>query len=359
MPSASELHDYTFDKFVSDFGMNFHDHELTHRQTIFNEELARVKAHNAKNLSWVEGINKFSAMTVQEKKAFRGKSKNVAKAHKMQMSSHLGFFSDEPHHHLQIQDVKDLPKEVDWRSKGVTSAVKDQGQCGSCWAFASTALLESHIALKTGKLFNLSPEQIAMCAPNPKHCGGTGGCEGATQELAFEYAKTTGLYQEFQYPYVSYNGVDQKCYTPTGTAPAVEKISGYTVLPTNDYKALLTAVATVGPVTISVDASAWSSYAGGVFNGCNQTNPDIDHAVVLEGYGVDEKTGLKYWLVRNSWSPNYGENGYIRILRTDDDDNVCGMDITPEHGSACDGEHDPVKVCGTCGILSDSCYPLI
>jgi len=239
---------------------------------------------------------------------------------------------------------------------GVVSAVKDQGHCGSCWAFASTAVIESHFAIKTGKLFDLSPQQIAMCSPNPKHCGGTGGCAGATQEIAFEYAKTTGIYEEFQYPYLSYNGTNQECYTPQ-FKPIIGKISDYVKLQANDYTALMNAIATIGPVTISVDASTWHSYESGIYSGCNSTNPDINHAVVLEGYG--EENGVKYWLVRNSWSANYGEKGYIRILRTDDDDNVCGIDITPEHGSACEGEHDPQKVCGTCGILSDSSYPFI
>jgi cathepsin L len=211
------------------------------------------------------------------------------------------------------------------------------------------------VALATGLLFNLSPEQIAMCAPNPNHCGGTGGCEGATAEIAFDYLSgSTGLFEEFQYPYTSYYGKDFDCLSPVDTNPVV-KINGYVQLPANNYTALMNAVASVGPVSISVDAD-WGAYESGVFDGCNQANPDIDHAVVLVGYG--EENGSKYWLVRNSWAPSWGEKGYIRLARDSNDESNCGQDTTPQDGTACTGETDPVTVCGTCGVLFDSAYPL-
>jgi cathepsin L len=195
-----------------------------------------------------------------------------------------------------------------------------------------------------------------MCAPNVNHCGGTGGCNGATAELAFEYYSTSGgIFQEYQYSYSSYYGNDYACTLPTGTNP-VASIDGYVQLPENNYQALMNAIATVGPVSISVDASAWSAYKSGIFDGCNQVNPDIDHAVVLVGYG--EEDGQKYWLVRNSWSPSWGEKGYIRVARVDGEEKRCGSDVTPQDGSACDGQTEPVTVCGTCGILYDTAYPL-
>ena len=98
-------------------------------------------------------------------------------------------------------------------------------------------------------------------------------------------------------------------------------IDGYVALPTNNYTMLMNAVASVGPVAISVDAG-WGAYEGGIYDGCNQANPDIDHAVVLVGYG--EENGSKYWLVRNSWSPSWGEKGYIRLARHDDEQELCG-----------------------------------
>jgi cathepsin L len=254
---------------------------------------------------------------------------------------------------LTIDSVKELPKSVDWREKGVVSAVKDQGYCGSCWAFASTAVIESHVALETGKLFDLSPQQIASCSPNPKQCGGKGNCQGATAEIAFDYvANSEGLLEEFQYSYSSFYGVESSCSIPPAGVPKAH-IDGYVKLPSNDYTSLMNAVAKIGPIAISVDASSWHAYSSGIFNGCNQVNPDINHAVVLVGYG--EENGQKYWLVRNSWSASWGENGYIRLNR---DENICGTDITPQDGSACEGEKEPVQACGTCGILFDSAYPI-
>jgi cathepsin L len=101
----------------------------------------------------------------------------------------------------------------------------------------------------------------------------------------------------------------------------------------------MNAVAKVGPIAIAVDASNWHSYESGIFNGCNQENPDINHGVVLVGYG--EEDGKKYWIVRNSWSPNFGEKGYIRVARSNHEDKHCGLDITPQDGIACAGDDKP------------------
>jgi cathepsin L len=345
-----ELEDYTFDKFVVDFNLDFPSHEVQFRETIFQTELQRVKEHNAKNLSWQEGINKFSAMTLDEVKSFRGKSKNAAKEHRRESHSHLKFLTEQ----LDIKPLKDLPTNVDWREKGVVSPPKDQAMCGSCWAFAATETIESHVAIASGKLEVLSPQQIASCTPNPKKCGGTGGCEGATAELAFDYvSKEVGIFTEKDYPYKSGWGSDYPCKLPT--AKPVASIGGFQPLPANDYLALLNAVAQLGPIAISVDATNLARYSSGIYKGCKESS-DINHAVVLVGYG--EEKGTKYWLVRNSWGSSYGEKGYVRIERTDQDGEQCRMDTRPEDGSACEGDHTPVKVCGPCGILSESSYPI-
>jgi len=213
------------------------------------------------------------------------------------------------------------------------------------------------VAIATGKLFDLSVNQLAFCAPNPDSCGGTGGCRGSTGELAMDYIVSAGFYQEFQQGYAenAYRGINQNCTIPAGKPVAA--IKGYVELPSNNYTALMNAVATVGPVAVSVDASKWSSYSSGIYSAPLGTSPDIDHLVVLVGYGQDETSGQLYWLVRNSWNPNWGENGYIRLLRSPDDENNCAMDSTPQDGLACSGDTAPVKVCGTSGILYDSVYP--
>jgi cathepsin L len=343
--------DYSFEKFVEEFEYEWKvgTAEWNQRRSIFVEELARVIKHNANPMhTWKEGINKFSAMTPAEKKAFRGRSKAINRAHKPKYGQELPST-------FKLKHVSELPTSVDWRSvsPSIVTAVKDQGYCGSCWAFASTAVIESAVAQASGLLFDFSPQQIAMCSPNPDSCGGTGGCEGATAELAFDYVVgSSGLYQEYQLPYSAYGGKDSACGTPAigGTKASIK---GYVYLPENNYTALMNAVATVGPIAVSVDAS-WGGYESGIFAGCTGT-PDIDHAVVLMGYG--EENGQKYWTVRNSWSPSWGEEGYIRLARSDSDESNCGVDTTPQDGTACAGDDTPVTVCGACGILYDSSYP--
>lgn len=122
-----------------------------------------------------------------------------------------------------------------------------------------------------------------------------------------------GLSSEWTYPYISYFGRNFDCHFNSST-PGVAKVKNYVKLPQNQQQPLLQAVANYGPIAVSVDASRWALYESGVFDGCNQTNPDIDHAVLLVGYGTDEKYG-DYWLIRNSWSPQWGEDGYIRLRR--------------------------------------------
>jgi len=336
---------------VNDFNMKYTSDEMPTRAKLFADELARVRAHNSKNLSWKEGINKFSALSPAEKKSSFGRSKNHAKAS-------LGNLKNLKVSDMELKPVSALPAHVDWRNQGIVSAVKDQGHCGSCWAFASTATIESHVAKASGLLFDLSVQQMAMCAPNPKACGGTGGCEGSTCEIAFDYVTNSkGLYQEYAYGYAAYYGEDTACTTPPVSAQPVATIDGFVKLGENNYTALMNAIATVGPIAISVDASTWHAYSSGIYDGCNQAQPDIDHAVVLVGYGKDDN-GDKYWLVRNSWNAKWGEKGYVRIARTDNEETRCGTDITPQDGNACAGDDTPQKVCGTCGILFDTSYPL-
>jgi len=133
-------------------------------------------------------------------------------------------------------------------------------------------------------------------------------------------------------------------------------IYGFVDLPSNQMAPVMAHIATAGPLGVAVDASTWPSYESGVFKGCNQTNPDLDHAVQLIGYGTDPKFG-PYWLIRNSWSPLWGEEGYIRIQRFTT--TVCGLDLRPSDGMGCKGGPPTVTVCGSCGILYDTNYPLI
>ena len=341
--------------------INFEDHVEHHRLTflqgsdewverkqIFETELKRVKAHNAAGKSWKETINSFSHLTAKEKKASFGRDKNVHSAQRLAGAAPVRIPS------ASDKAIADLPTEQDWRTSGIVTAVKDQGHCGSCWAFATTAVIESHVAKASGLLFDLSVQQMAMCAPNPDHCGGTGNCAGSTAELGFDYvAKSSGMVEEFMYGYGAYYGNVTDCQVPTG--PPKASIGGYVTLPSNEMAPFMNALANDGPIAISVDASTWHAYDSGVYDGCDQGSPDIDHAVVAVGYGEDSDG--KYWIVRNSWSASWGEAGYIRLARQDTQGDVpCGTDSTPADGTACEADLSPQTVCGTCGILFDNAY---
>lgn len=340
-----QLEQYTFSHFKSEFRRDYatkEEHET--RRQIFEAKLKNIKEHNKKNTTWKMGVNHFTDRTDDEFRAHLGLKKSLLHATKHKASPRL-------HAHKSHVDVSHLEgTNVDWRSKNIVSAVKDQGQCGSCWTFATAESVESAWAMATGKLVDLSEQQILDCTANPNDCGGSGGCGGGTAELALDQIiKTGGLATEWTYPYQSYSGTNETCKTSTPFA----KVQKYVVLKSNDYADVLNAIATVGPLAISVDASAWSQYESGIFDGCNYVNPDLDHAVQLVGFGTDPKLG-DYWLVRNSWSPNWGEEGYIRLRRNSNP--PCGTDITPLDGDGCTGGPPQVKVCGECGILYDTLY---
>jgi cathepsin L len=197
----------------------------------------------------------------------------------------------------------------------------------------------------------LAPQQLVDCAPNPKHCGGTGGCEGSTQPLAFDYlVMAKGHDSEADYPY---KGRDGTCEDGKHT-PKIG-ITGKVELPTNNYTSLMHALVTAGPIAISVDAS-WGAYEGGVFSDpMSGIHTNIDHAVQLVGYGT--MGGKDYWLVRNSWGASWGEQGYIKIERFGEGKEPCGTDARPGDGFGCAGGPSTIQVCGTSGILSGSSYP--
>jgi len=214
------------------------------------------------------------------------------------------------------------------------------------------------VAIKTGKLLVMSPQQIVSCATNPSKCGGTGGCEGATQEIGFNYtASAGGLSLDSEYPYWSGLGIDIPC-NQTLIKP-VATVDGYVKLDANNATQLQAAIAQVGPIAISVAASgSFQMYGGGVLNDNGQCGWDVDHAVQAVGYGVDGATGFGYWLVRNSWNAGWGEGGYIRIFRaTGGAAEQCGTDSTPSDGDGCPDGPSSINVCGECAVLSDSSYP--
>eukprot|EP00746_Dinoflagellata_sp_MGD_P087077 gnl/MRDRNA2_/MRDRNA2_34559_c0_seq1.p1 gnl/MRDRNA2_/MRDRNA2_34559_c0~~gnl/MRDRNA2_/MRDRNA2_34559_c0_seq1.p1 ORF type:complete len:240 (+),score=41.09 gnl/MRDRNA2_/MRDRNA2_34559_c0_seq1:68-721(+) len=163
---------------------------------------------------------------------------------------------------------------------------------------------------------------------------------------------------ESHYPYVSMWGDSGTCDVQKSKSPAVT-LGGYTAVPSNNLAATMYAVSK-GPVVVAVDASPWHFYGAGIFNSCRQ-DATLNHAVLLVGYGIDKIRNRGYWLIRNSWGIGWGMKGYIKLSRahTATKASFCGTDYYPEEGSACDGERDPVKVCGMCGILYDPVLPIV
>jgi len=326
----------------------FPQHAAISSQEAFIANLAEIKSFNSNSKNtYRKGVNQFTGMTEKQVKAFVGHGYSQS-GPAMAAARKTGLVHDQTHDKL----VSDLPNSLDWRQQNVVTAVKNQGGCGGCWSFSAAETMESHIAIKTGKLLVFSEQQILDCTPNPNDCGGSGGCSGATQELAFDYIQTSvGISAEASYPYTG-SSTFPTCQT--AKIKPVAGITGYVTLPFNNYTALMNAVVDIGPIAISAAAAPWGAYDSGVFTGpCNE---DVDHAIVLEGYGTDATTGLDYYLVRNSWGASWGERGYIRVGRYGDNE-PCGEDTTPGDGDGCNGGPSEIKVCGLCGILSDSSYP--
>jgi len=332
---------YSFDEYLVDFKKSYPETQMDYRKTIFMKHLEIIREHNAGNHSFWMHVNDFTDMHPEE---FRRSTRGFSHSKHAKLQSFMRTEAAP----VDEEFLATLPTDVDWRKKGVVTAVKNQGGCGSCWAFSAAETVESHLAIATGKLMTLSEQQLVSCAPNPDECGGTGGCQGSTQPLAFKYLMTTGATTEDDYPY---QGVTGTC--DPSKIKAVVSVTDEVELPTNNYTALMEAIANVGPVAISVDAGglSWQLYGGGVVKG--DCGSDIDHAVQLVGYGTDK--GDDYYIVRNSWGASWGEEGYIRLYR--DANAECKKDTSPGDGFGCKGGPSEITVCGMCGILSGSSYP--
>jgi len=187
---------------------------------------------------------------------------------------------------------------IDWAKKGMTTDIKDQGQCGSCWAFSTTETVESAILMKGGKPPNMAPQEIVDCDTQDQGCGG-----GDPQEALGWVKDQGGLDTDDCYPYTATDGTcaSDKC-TPAGNINSVIPISG-------SEQELYNALAKYGPLSICADASSWSNYNGGVLTG-DQCGSDVDHAIQLTGYSPDQGG---YWIVRNSWGADWGESGFIYL----------------------------------------------
>ncbi|KAG9147605.1 hypothetical protein Leryth_007403 [Lithospermum erythrorhizon] len=203
-------------------------------------------------------------------------------------------------------DVNDVPASMDWRTEGAVTPIKDQGQCGCCWAFSAVAATEGIHQLTTGELVSLSEQELVDCDTN----SGNQGCQGGLMDTAFKFIiNNQGLTSESNYPY---QGVEGTCNANDESSNAVT-ITGYEDVPANSESALLQAVANQ-PISVAIDAGGqdFKFYKSGVFMG--ECGTQLNHGVTLVGYG-ETSDGTKYWLVKNSWGTSWGEDGYIRMQR--------------------------------------------
>jgi cathepsin L len=272
-----------------------------------------ILLHNADlTQNFTMGVNQFTDLTSDE-----FKSKYVGGP----LETFVGSFGCKSF----SSSASGAPASVDWRSKGVVNSVRDQGQCGSCWAFATTANAESVWAISKGQLLDLSEEFLVDCASGVGYFNM--GCNGGNPDSAFKYMINYGQCSEASYPYKAGTtktaGACQKC------AAAPVHFSSCSDVAPNDQVSLKAAVAKQ-PVVIAIEADTryFQSYSGGILDSVS-CGTNLDHAVEIVGYG--EENGQKYWNVRNSWSYTWGELGYVRILRSDstNDIGICGIAAQP------------------------------
>lgn len=276
------------------------------RRTVWEKNYQQVEAHNREadlglHTYW-QGMNQFGDWTAEEWAMFVSGIPPQVKRN----SSNLVWFDE--------AEVQRLPKTVDWRKKGMVTSIKNQGMCGSCWAFSSAGALEGQLAKQTGQLVDLSPQNLVDCVTKNQGCG------GGYMTNAFGYVQENGgIDSEEAYPYV---GEEQPCrYNSTGMAA---QCKGYKEIPVGNEHALQVAVAKVGPVSVGINAglSSFQYYQKGVYYDPSCNKDDINHAVLAVGYGVTVK-GKKFWIVKNSWGEDWGNKGYILMARNRD--NLCGI----------------------------------
>lgn len=284
--------------------------ELETRFEIFRTNLRNIIIHNMdRSQNFTMGVNQFTDLTPEEFKAqyVSGLKAEVGLAG-------CGSFSG---------SASGAPASIDWRAKGAVTSVKDQGQCGSCWTFSATGAVEGAWAIAKGQLIDLSEEELVECA-GLKY--GSMGCNGGQMEGAFKYIIEKGQCSLSSYPYTSGTGQSGSCKT---SCSPVAKLTSCSDVKPNDQLSLKAAVAKQ-PVSIAIEADTkyFQSYSSGILTSAS-CGTNLDHGVLITGYGTEN--GIDYWMVKNSWSTSWGDQGYVKIARSSstNDQGICGIAMQP------------------------------
>lgn len=382
----------SFPNFIQQFNLPYEPgtEEYLQREDLFKQRVQSIEEYNcAPKGPWKAAVNHLAASTDAELQQLRGHRQTWGRPEgggstaKLNAGEWPRMFG-----HRKDKDLSSFPSAFSWSNLTSIQEPRDQGSCGSCWAFAADTVMRSHAEI-VGRDHTFSVSQLVACAPNPKQCGGKGGCEGSTAELAYEYVMHAGAVDELRLPYPTGGGqascpaelqtARQGTTTPyrlleDGSEVHVLRdgdsamqggsigMTGWTKLPENREEPVMRALISSGPVAVAVAAGfEWNFYWSGVMShkGCDKDHV-INHAVVLFGYGIADQAfhgKVGYWHIKNSWGSHWGEQGNLRLERTTTEEKICGWDKKPEQGSGCIGGPKEVWVCGTCGVLYDTVVP--
>lgn len=273
------------------------------RFDVFKANLKRIKNYQDNDKGASYGVTKFADLTPKE---FKTQILGVRGRYDSLNPSHEGRQVYKPRN-------QDIPAAFDWRNKSAVTPVKNQGSCGSCWAFSAIQNIEGAHAIKHGELLTLSEQELVDCDKVDL------GCDGGLMENAMTFLQNNGgVALESDYPYT---GEDGTCNFDKSKAAV--QVTGYLNISSNETE-IAQSLVELGPLSIAVHADPWQFYLGGITNPwfCNG---DLDHGVLLVGYGRGSSflvAETDYWIIKNSWGESWGESGYIRLVRGS---GVCGM----------------------------------